>query len=494
MADYFSMYCNIYINGVELDEQRYRSITDVTLDDPIEGSSTVTLSITDTDSIFIEDNIFIEDTPIKVKMGINELGNEWGLEGYITAIDLDFPDNGDIRLILTCSDNSHRMNRMKRTVTWENKRNVDIAGEIAASYGFKFVIINEFSFKFYDSIAQDDKTDLEFIEQLRDEEVFPSYAKMLDAETFSFQTITFNKPTVCDLHYRLAPFDVVNFTPSINRAQLQEGMLKSEISVQSKIVETAQATFDYASALTNGELPVTSSRPASSSYNYGGQPLGGYTQGGDTYRMGERSEKLFTEAEKELLKQGISTMTGSLTLRPNENNVKIKPGDTVNIFGLGKYLSGMYLVSNVSISLSSKLVFLDVVKTGFGDSVKSSTLYMETPDPNYVPPSDSSSSSGSSGTPSNLDSAEHTTLQFTAYTHTGNNTASGVYPTPHHTCASWDDLPFGTQIYVPAMGETYTVEDRGGAVTYGIIDIFMDTEQECWDFGRQDLEAYIIRM
>ncbi|AFA47558.1 3D domain-containing protein [Acetobacterium woodii] len=84
------------------------------------------------------------------------------------------------------------------------------------------------------------------------------------------------------------------------------------------------------------------------------------------------------------------------------------------------------------------------------------------------------------------------TIQCTAYTATGNATASGVMPTANHTVATWSGLPFGTKIYIPATGITYTVEDRGGAVTQGIVDIYMNTYEECIQFGRQNLEAYII--
>ena len=88
--------------------------------------------------------------------------------------------------------------------------------------------------------------------------------------------------------------------------------------------------------------------------------------------------------------------------------------------------------------------------------------------------------------------AVKTIIQCTAYTATGNATASGVMPTANHTVAAWSGLPFGTKIYIPAMGTTYTVEDRGGAVTEGIVDIYMDSYEACIQFGRQNLEAYIV--
>ncbi|KNZ41941.1 3D domain-containing protein [Acetobacterium bakii] len=84
-----------------------------------------------------------------------------------------------------------------------------------------------------------------------------------------------------------------------------------------------------------------------------------------------------------------------------------------------------------------------------------------------------------------------TILNCTAYTATGNATASGVMPQANHTIAAWSGLPFGTKVFVPSLGTTFTVEDRGGAVTDGIIDIYMNTYNECIEFGRQNLEAYI---
>ncbi|MEG0379013.1 MAG: G5 domain-containing protein [Eubacterium sp.] len=85
------------------------------------------------------------------------------------------------------------------------------------------------------------------------------------------------------------------------------------------------------------------------------------------------------------------------------------------------------------------------------------------------------------------------TANCTAYTHTGNATASGAMPRAGFTVAA--DLsvfPIGTQIYIPYFGTTFTVQDSGGAVSGNVIDIFMDSESECIAFGRQNLEAYVV--
>ena len=81
------------------------------------------------------------------------------------------------------------------------------------------------------------------------------------------------------------------------------------------------------------------------------------------------------------------------------------------------------------------------------------------------------------------------TLQCTAYTHSNNPTASGVMPQVGH-CAcdkingQW--VKFGTRITLP-NGRTFVVTDRFGDGRSNCLDIFMESEDECWQFGRRNL-------
>ena len=81
------------------------------------------------------------------------------------------------------------------------------------------------------------------------------------------------------------------------------------------------------------------------------------------------------------------------------------------------------------------------------------------------------------------------TLNVSAYTHSGNPTASGKWPTANYTCAA-AHLPFGTKITLP-NGTVWVVQDRFGAGWKDHLDLFMNTEQECWQFGRQMLKCRI---
>lgn len=81
------------------------------------------------------------------------------------------------------------------------------------------------------------------------------------------------------------------------------------------------------------------------------------------------------------------------------------------------------------------------------------------------------------------------TLSVSAYTHSGNPTASGVMPQVGHCAAdqiNGKTVPFGSKITLPD-GRVLTVTDRFGGNYNNRLDVFMDSESECWQFGRRNL-------
>ena len=79
-------------------------------------------------------------------------------------------------------------------------------------------------------------------------------------------------------------------------------------------------------------------------------------------------------------------------------------------------------------------------------------------------------------------------LNCSAYCHSGNRTASGVWPQVGHAAA--DHLPFGTKVTLPD-GRILTVTDRFGGGYDNRLDIFLSTEAECWQFGRKNLRCEV---
>ena len=81
------------------------------------------------------------------------------------------------------------------------------------------------------------------------------------------------------------------------------------------------------------------------------------------------------------------------------------------------------------------------------------------------------------------------TLNVSAYTYSGNPTASGVMPKVGMCAADQINgvtVPFGSKITLPD-GRVLTGTDRFGGNYNNRLDVFMDSENECWQFGRRNL-------
>lgn len=69
-------------------------------------------------------------------------------------------------------------------------------------------------------------------------------------------------------------------------------------------------------------------------------------------------------------------------------------------------------------------------------------------------------------------------------------TASGTRATANRTVAAPRTFAFGTQMVI--NGQTYTVEDRGGAITGNRIDIYMDSHSEALAWGVRYLNVEVL--
>lgn len=83
------------------------------------------------------------------------------------------------------------------------------------------------------------------------------------------------------------------------------------------------------------------------------------------------------------------------------------------------------------------------------------------------------------------------TMEATAYTWTGQQTASGTWPAIGTVATDPEVIPLGTKIWVEGYGEA-VAEDTGGLVKGNIIDLYFPTESECWEFGRRQVEVRVI--
>ncbi len=82
------------------------------------------------------------------------------------------------------------------------------------------------------------------------------------------------------------------------------------------------------------------------------------------------------------------------------------------------------------------------------------------------------------------------TYRVTAYADRG-ITAAGV-PSGVGQCAAPEDIPFGSEIYIPALGRTFVVTDRTAErFRHNTVDVFMPSSARCRQFGRRYHECVI---
>lgn len=88
-------------------------------------------------------------------------------------------------------------------------------------------------------------------------------------------------------------------------------------------------------------------------------------------------------------------------------------------------------------------------------------------------------------------------FESTAYIATGNPCANGEYPVPYKTCAVDPKvIPLGTKLKVRRVdtGQEFIVKatDTGGLIKGRIIDMFLPSYDEAIQWGRRDVEIWII--
>lgn len=77
------------------------------------------------------------------------------------------------------------------------------------------------------------------------------------------------------------------------------------------------------------------------------------------------------------------------------------------------------------------------------------------------------------------------TAVVTAYTYTGQKTASGTWPKEGRTVAGPRTVPFGTVVWIDGIGERI-VEDRTNSRFEGRYDVFMESQADCLEWGIQE--------
>ena len=83
------------------------------------------------------------------------------------------------------------------------------------------------------------------------------------------------------------------------------------------------------------------------------------------------------------------------------------------------------------------------------------------------------------------------TVESTAYTHTGNKTATGVEPREGLIAVDPRVIAMGSKVYVEGYGYAIAA-DTGGDIRGNRIDVFFSSLRQCIDWGRKPVHIYVL--
>lgn len=232
---------DVWISGTLLDIEKKQCISTVQIQETVDGSDICTIVINDPEFLFIEDNIFIEDNKVKVRLGWSDVTYRVNFEGYISAIDIDFANDGIPKLTMTCMDNTHIMNRTKKDNTYKDTTSAEVVKKIIKSYGFKCVVDTSYSYEKQETITQSDSTDIDFINKMASDEVYPFTSRLI-GDTFYYVkkgNLTTPKMTLTYLKY---PHEIISFKPKINKESIKKEITSSKVDPSTKKVTSTKLT------------------------------------------------------------------------------------------------------------------------------------------------------------------------------------------------------------------------------------------------------------
>lgn len=263
---------DVWISGAKLGLEKKQCITSVQIKETVDGSDVCTISISDPEFLFIEDNIFIEDNKIKVTLGWSDVTYRVTYEGYISAVDIVFPDTGIPELTITCMDNTHLMNRAKKDNTYKDTTSAEVVQKIIQSYGFQCVTEAGYAFEKQETITQSDQTDIDFITKLAGDEVYPFTARLVDNTFYYVKKGHLSDPKLT-LTYLKYPHEIINFNPQINKETIKQEIKSSKVTgnkaLESSTIQSTRTSDSKKSGggSSNGKGNSYTYNPKTSSWN-----------------------------------------------------------------------------------------------------------------------------------------------------------------------------------------------------------------------------------
>lgn len=218
-------YYQISLNGEVLSPLLHSLIQSVTFTDSASEASTATIQLTDPDYILLDDPRLVRATAMKIYGGWVNDNNLW-LSGFISSVEVNFPDEGPPIISIMVMDESFIMDTLPRYDIFKDVFSDDIAKKIAQSYGLKFE--GDKGKRQYRHKVQSKQTDIKFLRAIADSEWF--IVRVING-TLYWKERTFTAGEKGETYwYRRPPFNLINFQPKVVQADRLDGITEGGIN------------------------------------------------------------------------------------------------------------------------------------------------------------------------------------------------------------------------------------------------------------------------
>lgn len=237
MSTVLSRWYKLTINGSAVSNDVKRRITEIVLDKKETGSSTLTIKMVDNAMEYLTADYLVKDAKVSFKCAwYNSRTKCAKFVGYISVVDVDFGEQ--VKLSITCMDESYPMDKTEETKKWEKVKVSDVAREIFQKYGLTaHVDDTEYT---EDSISQSNQTDANFMNSLVGKVTHKVFIWYVDGKDGYFVERTMPSDAKKTLGFKTGNNQVQSFNPRLTKGKLK--IKKVSANVNASTGKTASTT------------------------------------------------------------------------------------------------------------------------------------------------------------------------------------------------------------------------------------------------------------
>lgn len=218
-------YYQIKLEGETLSPLLHSLVQSVSFTDSSSEASTATIVLADPDYILLDDPRLVRASKIELYGGVVNDNKLW-IEGFISSVDVSFPQEGAPLITIMIMDESFEMDTLPKYAIFQDMYSGEIAGKIAKIYGLKFE--GDKGVRQYKHKVQSKQTDIQFLRAMADAEWF--IVRVLNGTLYWVER-NFEKGTPGGtLWYRRPPFDILSFNPRLVQADRLDGTIEGGIN------------------------------------------------------------------------------------------------------------------------------------------------------------------------------------------------------------------------------------------------------------------------